>query len=598
MSTDALNALTITEDYSAAPADPIKAAIARLSLDAGAVFETEVLAALAALDMVDYARYRQEIKRSKCVVMRDFDEAVKAQRPQGSGGYDDQSIAVQIVEFVQSRSTLFMDADKEAYARIRVGEHWETWVLESSGFKEWVAAELYREAHILPKSEPIKDAILALSGIAKYGTAQQEIEQKPVYLRAGLTPQGAYALDLCNDAWQAVIIEAGSWHIDNQQCVAFKRTKTMQSLPVPLAAGTGCVDELFKLINCPTESQNMLLAWMLECWRTDTAYPIAEIGNTEQGSGKSRAQSTLKRFIDPNTVNLRAKPKAVEDIYVAACNSLLISYENLSHLTEEMQDAFCVLATGGGFAKRQLFKDSEESTLSAKKPVIMNGIGTLATRQDLVDRLINLELDPLKPEDRKTDSELDTLLADKEASIFTGLLDLFAQSLALLPSIQIEQKARMADFCLLGAAVYAARGVENPTDAFMQDYNAMRKEAIYRTLDSSPVASAVIAYLDKHPLGAEFTTAKNAYDVLVQHYTDGESWPRSAKGLTEVIKRISPAFRQIGIKAEVGKQRNSKGYPLVIKYIEPFKAIKSDSASKVIHPHVFNSGTHKLSVIA
>ncbi|MFI0400821.1 MAG: hypothetical protein ACH34X_17170 [Thiolinea sp.] len=51
MSTDALNALTITEDYSAAPADPIKAAIARLSLDAGAVFETEVLAALAALDI-------------------------------------------------------------------------------------------------------------------------------------------------------------------------------------------------------------------------------------------------------------------------------------------------------------------------------------------------------------------------------------------------------------------------------------------------------------------------------------------------------------------------------------------------------------------
>lgn len=597
MSTDALDNLSIKEDYSTAPIDPIKEAIARLSLDAGAVFEPMVLAALAALDMVDYARYRQEIKRSKFVVMRDFDEAVKAQRPQGSG-YDDQSIAAQIVEFVQSRATLFMDTDKEAYARIRVGTHWETWVLESSGFKEWLAAELYREAHILPKSDPIKDAILALSGIAKYGTTHQEIEQKSVFLRAGLTPQGAYALDLCNDHWQAVIIEAGSWHIDNQQTVAFRRTKTMQALPAPLASGTGCVDDLFELINCPKESQNMLLAWMLECWRTDTAYPVAEIGNTEQGSGKSRAQSTLKRFIDPNAVNLRAKPKAVEDIYVAACNSLLISYENLSHLTEEMQDAFCVLATGGGFAKRQLFKDSEESTLSAKRPVIMNGIGTLATRQDLVDRLINLELNPLKPEARKTDSELDAVLAEKEASIFTGLLDLFAQALALLPSIQIEQKARMADFCLLGAAVYAARGVENPANAFMQDYDQMRKDAIYRTLDSSPVASAVMAYLDKHPLGAEFTTAKNALDVLVQHHTDGEAWPRSAKGFTEAIKRLSPAFRQIGIKVEVGKQRNKNGYPVIIKPLEPFKVVKSDDLNKVIHPPVFRSNAPKLAVTA
>lgn len=598
MSTDALDTLTTTEDYSSGPHEPIKDAIARLGDDAGAIFALDVLEALAALDIADYARYRQEIKRSKRVVMRDLDEAVKAKRPHGSSSYDDQSIAAQIVEFVQSRATLFMDTDKEAYARIRVGTHWETWVLESSGFKEWLAAELYREAHILPKSDPIKDAILALSGIAKYGTAQQEIEQKPVYLRAGLTPQGAYALDLCNDTWQAVIIEAGSWHIDNQQCVAFKRTKTMQPLPVPLASGAGRVDDLFELINCPKESQNMLLAWMLECWRTDTAYPIAEIGNTEQGSGKSRAQSTLKRFIDSNTVNLRAKPKAVEDIYVAACNSLLISYENLSHLTEEMQDAFCVLATGGGFAKRQLFKDSEESTLSAKKPVIMNGIGTLATRQDLVDRLINLELNPLKPEARKTDSELDALLADKEASIFTGLLDLFAQSLALLPSIQIEQKARMADFCLLGASVYAARGVENPTDAFMQDYNAMRKEAIYRTLDSSPVASAVIAYLDKHPLGAEFTTAKNALDVLIQYHTDGEAWPRSAKGFTEAIKRLSPAFRQIGIKVEVSKQRNKNGYPVIIKPLEPFKVVKADEVNNIIHPPVFQSNASKLAVTA
>lgn len=116
----------------------------------------------------------------------------------------------------------------------------------------------------------------------------------------------------------------------------------MQALPAPLASGTGCVDDLFELINCPKESQNMLLAWMLECWRTDTAYPVAEIGNTEQGSGKSRAQSTLKRFIDPNAVNLRAKPKAVEDIYVAACNSLLISYENLSPHRRDAGRFLCI----------------------------------------------------------------------------------------------------------------------------------------------------------------------------------------------------------------------------------------------------------------
>lgn len=181
---------------------------------------------------------------------------------------------------------------------------------------------------------------------------------------------------------------------------------------------------------------------------------------------------------------------------------------------------------------------------------------------------MHVEIEPISTRQRKTETEIDALFADHRAAIFTGLLDLFAQALEILPTIQIEHLPRMADFAMLGAAVYAARGVENSTQAFMDDYNGMRKESIHRTLESSPIAGAIQAYLERHPFGTEFFSGKLAMEALQPFRNDGDAWPKSPKGFADAIRRLSPALRVIGIRAEVGKTRNMHGYPVMIKPIE------------------------------
>ena len=549
-----------------APELLIQEAISKLEADAGAIFETPVITAFLTLTPPKTARIMAEIKATKRVKMSDLDREIKRLRGSLNGGGDDEdkSIASQIVEFVTETAELFVDEDGAAYARIENGTHRETWALASKGFGEWVASAVYKEAGTLPKAEPIKDALNTLSGLAKFS---DEVTKLDVYIRSGMTEAGGYAVDLCNDEWQAVIVEPGKWSLDTLQTVSFRRASTNKPLPVPLAAGAGNVDKLWTLVNAKESDRNLLLAWMLECFRPDTAYPVLEL-SAEQGSGKSRAQRTIRELIDPNAANLRGKPRNTEDIYVAAHHSLMVSYENLSHLPDDTQDAFCVLATGGGVAGRTLHTNYEESVMSAKRPIVMNGIGTLATRQDLVDRLVNVELLPFSDTGRKTDKELDEMFDECRVEIFTGLLDLFAKALEILPSMKIDSLPRMADFALFGAAVYAARGVDEPEKAFMHDYTAMRNDAIFRTLDSSPVAAAIMAYLDKNTQGAEFATAKTALDELAEFKTDGESWPRSGKGLGDALKRLAPAFRQIGIRAETSKIRTSHGYPVIIRPIK------------------------------
>jgi hypothetical protein len=46
-----------------------------------------------------------------------------------------------------------------------------------------------------------------------------------------------------------------------------------------------------------------------------------------------------------------------------------------------MSDSLCRLATGGGFATRQLYKDLDETLIEAIRPIILTGIedGTVRT---------------------------------------------------------------------------------------------------------------------------------------------------------------------------------------------------------------------------
>jgi len=48
----------------------------------------------------------------------------------------------------------------------------------------------------------------------------------------------------------------------------------------------------------------------------------------------------------------------------------------------QQQDALCTLSTGGGYASRQLYTNSDEHVMETKRPVMINGINAIATQPD------------------------------------------------------------------------------------------------------------------------------------------------------------------------------------------------------------------------
>ncbi|MCY0903250.1 MAG: hypothetical protein OWU32_13900 [Firmicutes bacterium] len=81
-------------------------------------------------------------------------------------------------------------------------------------------------------------------------------------------------------------------------------------------------------------------------------------------------------------------PNTLSDLALSLAGNYMPSYDNLDTLSADKSDLLCVAATGGGFSKRTLYTDEDETILFFQRCVTLNGINVVATRPDLLDRSI------------------------------------------------------------------------------------------------------------------------------------------------------------------------------------------------------------------
>lgn len=564
--TDAADVPTIADLIERA-ADPVRdgleaaraavaKAIEQAKNDPTAHLERSVMDAFKALrehDLLEYEVARTRMKQaSKLVRVETLDDYTRA------GGADQpihESAATALTALASELCELWHDPDGNAFASFERehdgGVHREHWRVETTGFKDWLAWLGHTRLGAAPSSETVKSACNAISGKAKFDGA----EHTPA-LRVAKTSAG-YWLDMCDDQWRAIHTTTTGWAIVDTPPVRFVRTKAMRSMIVPSADGN--VDLLWSLVNVPEEDRPLVLAWILDSLRPDTPYPVLELIG-EQGSAKSTTQETIRLFLDPNKVMLRGRPKGVEDVFVAAGANHVISLENLSGITPELSDALCTISTGGGQAGRLFFTNGEEHIIEAHNPVMLNGIGAVVTRPDLLDRTIAVCLPVIG--ERITEAEHAEAVDRSAPSVMAGLLDLFAQTLAGLDAVHIDPKdrPRMADFAHLGEAMHRAMG--GAPGAWLAMYMGHRRDAIRRTVDSSPVAQACIELVES---GGRYTgTVKGLLELFNTRNADssierGDYWPRSPKGLGDALRRAAPALRQIGIHLSVDTKPRRDG---------------------------------------
>lgn len=451
------------------------------------------------------------------------------------------SLSSQLVAFVTERAELFHDISGDSFAMVASAQ--ETYRLTSAKFKSWLMAAFYKATKKAARDQSVREAMQVLDGLA-----QHDGEQKAVHIRVAQVGEAVF-VDLAQPGSNmAAKIEAGQWALVQDHEVRFLRPDTMRPLPIPVLVGSGDISALWRFVNVPEGSRLLVLAWLLECLRPDGVFPVLELLG-EAGSAKSTTQRILRSLIDPNASNLRSPPKSIEDVFVSAGLNWIVSFENVSHLPAPMQDAMCVLATGGGYAKRKQYTDADESVINVMRPVVLNGIAACITAHDLIDRSVCVE--PQRIQTRREDGDIQREFEAAYPALVASLFQLMASTLALLPSTRLPdgENIRMAGFARLGVAMERALG--EPEGEFLRQFHCARQESVARTIDASPVATALVEWFESRlSAAAELPTKTLLLEVERFKPLGAEAWPKSAKGFGDALRRAAPSLRYVGMEVK------------------------------------------------
>jgi hypothetical protein len=357
--------------------DPLDGLVERTESNPIAPFAHDVLKRLAELKKDDRAAFetlRLRLKSVGCRVTA-LDEAIPEEIGDTGGPRPRQADI--LIGLAQS-AELFHAPDGTTFADIDIQSHRETWPVRHKGFRRWLARRFFEATEGAPSSEALQSALNVIESKAHF-----DGPERVVYLRVGGL-DGCLYLDLCDKLWRSVEIDANGWRIVDKPPVRFRRSAGMQALPVPISGGS--LKALRSFLNVKTDNDFVLaVAWVLACLRDCGPYPVLALSG-EQGSAKSTFSAILRALLDPNTAPLRALPREDRDLFIAASNGHVLAFDNVSGLPAWISDTLCRLATGGGFAVRQLYTDQDEVLFDATRPVILNGIEDIVTRPDLADR--------------------------------------------------------------------------------------------------------------------------------------------------------------------------------------------------------------------
>jgi hypothetical protein len=494
----------------------------------------------------DFEQLRQRLKKIG-IRLAAFDQAVAAsnttrQRAKRAGTTQADKL-IKLAETAQ----LFRTPDGVGYADININGHRETWPVRSKTFRQWLGREFFTTTEGAPNSDAFAAALNVIEARASF-----EAPIRRVHLRVAEL-NGKLYLDLCDEAWRAVEIDATGWRTITDVPVRFRHARGMLTIPDPVAGGS--LATLHGFLNLRHEADlDLVDAYLQASLRDGLNYPVLALGG-EHGVAKTFTCKILRALIDPNALPTRSPPRDLRDLFVQATNNQMLPFDNLSTLQDWLSDALARLSSGAGWSTRELFANLDEVVFAGSRPIILNSIADIVSRADLADRCASLTLERIDDSKRRAEEEMLAEFETARPRILGGLLDTVAHGLQRLPLTSLDQLPRMADFALWATACERADG------AFMRAYTSNRDDAVETVLEDDTVAQAVREFLalrDPPQWDGTATALLNQLNIIASERTKkAKDWPASANALSGRLRRAAPLLRKVKIKVEFKRENDA-----------------------------------------
>ena len=412
--------------------------------------------------------------------------------------------------------------------------------------------------------------------------AHFDAPERTVNIRVGGL-DGRLYLDLCDETWRAVEIDATGWRVIDNPPVRFRRAAGMQPLPMPMRRRIGRDAALCSSMSSPTPTS---------CWWSPGRSRLCAIAvhircsccraSRDRRSPPSRR--SCGRLLDPNTAPLRALPREDRDLFIAASNGHVLAFDNVSGLPAWISDTLCRLATGGGFAVRQLYTDQDEVLFDAARPVILNGIEDIVTRPDLADRAVFLTLEPIPEERRRPEAGIVGRIRDRtpahprraarcrgggpQAAARDAAGEAAAHGGFRAVGDGVRDSALACRHLLVGLLRQPRRG-GGGRDRRRPD----RRRRARHDGDADGV--------DGDRLGPSGRPA----EVVGERVAKSKTWPDSPRALAGRLRRAATFLRKVGIEIGFRREGRARTRTINITTIQPSAAPEKPGRNRPHRPH-------------
>jgi len=475
-----------------------------------------------------------------------------------------KSKAQKVLELAETNCTkLFTDQFDIAHAALAVNAHTEILPLKSSRFKNWLARLAYKEGSLVVDTQTIKDVTGILTAKALF-----EGEQKSLALRvATIKDSGNWYYDLTNSKWEFVEITNREWNIVSDGLIIFHRYSQLPQAYPSKEYPSDIFDKFMDILNISGNENRLLLKVYIISMFIPEIPKVILMLHGEQGSAKTTLEELIKMLVDPSIAKTFAFPRDVNEFIQQLSHNYVTFYDNISIIKDWISDLLCRAATGSAFSKRMLYTDDEDFIYSLKRCVGFNGINLGASKADLLDRGVIIQLERVRKDKWR-----------KIEDIWKEFEQIRPQLLGYIFDILVKVKkwrdegtplnitlSRMADWTEHAEIIARCMGYKE--NDLVKAYYKNTEIQIGEVIESSPIAIALIDFMtslsdDKQEQTNTPTTWLNILKAQADSIgidTKAKSWPKGPQIMSRRLKELKTSLRERSIEVEWLEDPKTKG---------------------------------------
>lgn len=480
------------------------------------------------------------------------------------------------------KPTYYLGENEEPCLSLEYKGKFKAYKVQSKNFKSLLHT-FFRENNLKFKSHQFVEIIDEIESLCLISSMKNK-----TFTRIGYDENNNIVIDLADEDNNYVVISSDGFKIAKNVKTPFISLNDQCKLPIPKAISD---DQFLVLISKYFNFKNktdldLVLTYLIKLHITNVDSCIILVFQGRQDSGKSSSTEALKFLVDPTDPLLSTPPKTIEDVVLSLNSNYLPAFDNLSGINKELSDFLCSVVYGVKYSKRSLYTDDTLKTYKTKRDLLFNGIEELSNRDDFNDRVLEIELESILPENRKDKTTLNKELESDRPYILYGLYQLISKTLFNLPNIRTENLPRMSDFARIGMAMFASQN-KDPND-FLEIYNEKIRDKKSNSFWNDPLCSLILeklkSKLNNYHLGSSNRkespelkgTSLELMDLIFKH-SGKNNKPKTPRGFSAYLRRCEGLLKSEGIIFT--HQRSSERREIIITF-EDWKRMQLEQEIK------------------